>query len=119
MANYAAKHAQAYARLAKDGAEVTFKAGSEGTYNPDGSWTDNAVANVAGNAAELPGEVQEYEALELIGKDAVTLLFVPATIGQLPGLGYAATWRGKTRTVRRVAPIAPAGVAIMARVVLA
>lgn len=93
--------------------------GGGGTYDPDAGWQENPEAGVNGKAVELPGEAQEYEALELIGTDAVTLLFVPTVMGELPRLGYDGTWAGKVRTVRQVFPIRPAGTALLARVVMA
>lgn len=113
-------HARVLRSLQGRGAAVRFSAGvTGGVYDPQtDTWSGGQVVAVEGIAVEVPGDLQEYEALEVIGKGATTLTFVPTTFGQAPGKGSAVQWAGRTRTVRAVRPVQPAGQAIAARVVL-
>lgn len=118
MADYSAEHARAYRQVTRKGTDVVFNPSDSDTYSGSGEWTDGASDTIAGKAVEIPGDPAEYEPLELIGKDAATLMFVPTTIGSIPQQGFTATWAGKVRTVKQSFPFRPAGVAIMAKVIL-
>lgn len=80
------------------------------------------LVTITGSAIQVRGRRDTYRALELIQSRAPSLLFAPTTYGQLPQPGDVVTWPavgGSQYTVRDVEPIAPDGVAIMARVVIA
>ncbi len=98
---------------------VTFSSTSPGTYNAaTDTWSGGSTSTVTGRAFQKRGNPKVYEALKLIEADALTLLFIPTTYGQLPGLGWTVVWGGLTYTVRSILPIAPDSVAIGATIVV-
>jgi hypothetical protein len=119
--DYVAKHAKALAKLQEDGVPVVFvdEVIDASHYNPltDGQ-TDPTVESVPGNAVEIPGNPEEYEKLELIVYQTITLLFVPTVMGQTPKIGNRVVWAGELRTVKYHFPIRPAGVLIADRVLI-
>ena len=68
---------------------------------------------VDGTAVEISGDVSEYERMNLILKDPVTLLFVPDTDRQEPANESGLVWRGKQRQVRKVLTLATGAKVIM------
>ena len=72
MTKYAAEHSGAYADIKDAGAEVSFT---------------KKTTIVSGVALQVKGDPEEYEALKLIEKAALTLLFVAETYGDSPPLG--------------------------------
>ncbi|MBA3890494.1 MAG: hypothetical protein H0X64_08180 [Gemmatimonadaceae bacterium] len=121
---YAAEHADALAELRAAGAPVTFTSWTPGVYDPSTATRSARVPiTVTGYALRVKPSSQldraKYQALELITSEAVTLLFAPDEYGRLPELGATADFAGVRYTVRDREPIAPDGVAIMARIVVA
>lgn len=116
---YVAEHADALQKVDEKGAPVTFTKETPGTYDAE---TDEFVGptqtTVQGHAVEIPGDPEMYEQLELILSQAITLLFVPTTIGQLPSVESTVIWAGKVFTVKEFVPIRPDGTAIAARVIV-
>lgn len=103
--DYVAKHTKALQKVRDNGAPVTF------------SQPYPATGNITGQAVELPGDPEEYQALELIGQEPITLFFVPDVFGDSPALRSVVPWAGKDRVVARIFPIRPDGTMIAARVV--
>lgn len=115
--DYTADHAAALAEIREAGAAVTF---TKTTYLEDlatGTQT-RSEASVAGYAAEMPGDPEQYERLHLTEKEAPTLLFVSTTLGDVPESDAEVTWRGRVHTVREILPLAPAGTPIRFRIVI-
>ena len=102
---------------------VTFAHVVPGAYDPETeTWGAPTTTTVTGAAIRVRGVPETYRAPTLIESQAPTLLFTPTTYGELPALGDTVTWPpvgGTTYTVRDINPIAPDGVAIMARIVVA
>ncbi len=71
MTKYATEHSGAYADIKEAGAEVSFK---------------KKTTTISGVALQVKGDPEEYEALKLIEKAALTLLFVAETYGDSPPL---------------------------------
>ena len=70
----------AYADIKDAGAEISFK--------------KKSTTIVSGVALQIKGDPEEYEALKLIEKAALTLLFVSETYGDSPPLGSFCEWGG-------------------------
>lgn len=113
---YAPKHAAAAAMVKQKGAAVTFTRITQ-AYDPVAGTTTPSESTVAGHAVGTRGDPIRYQALGLVESNAPTLLFVPATYGELPSPGDTVVWGGVIHTVRDVTPAAPDGTAILARVV--
>lgn len=77
-----------------------------------------SVTTVTGAALQVHGDPQQYERMKLTEKKPLTLLFAPDTYGTLPSLGSELAYQGDGYVVRSVDPVAPDGVAIIAKVVL-
>lgn len=118
--SYAEDAASAVADLSEAGAAVTFTLTAPGTYTEStDTFSAGSTTTVAGYAVEVPGDPRAYAALELIQRDARTLLFASSTYGSTPGLGATLTWAGATFTVRSVQRVAPDGTAVVSTVVVA
>ncbi len=118
--SYAPEHASALADVTAAGSAVTFTWRTPGVHDPaTDTFTTAATVTVAGYALRVRGDPDRYRALSLVEAQAPTLLFTPTTYGALPALGASVTWGGTVYTVRDVAPLAPDGTAILARVVVA
>jgi hypothetical protein len=105
--------------LARKGCAVTFTHSTAGTYDPiTERSTPPTTATVAGSAMQIDGDPDLYTALNLIESDNPTLLFTPAVRGALPLLGWTVAWGGETLTVKNIKPLAMAGVATAARIVV-
>lgn len=81
------------------------------------------TADCPGWAIEVKSDEKDFRLLgfepgEIIAKRPATLLFAPATYGELPALGASVTWAGAGRAVMGILPLRPDGVVIMARVVI-
>jgi hypothetical protein len=117
--DYTQKHLDALEKVTEKGAPVSFDAEGTGAYD---ELTDTEVevpgSSVAGFAVEIPGNADEYEALELIGHEAVTLFFVPTVMGQKPAKNSKVNWAGALRTVKENFPIRPAGVYFAGRIIV-
>ena len=96
---------------------VTFTRTTQ-TYNPTTGVTTSATSTVAGHAIRVRGDTETYRALSLIQSEAPTLLFTPATYGEVPQPGDAVTWAHVDYRVRDVNPLEPDGVVILARVII-
>jgi hypothetical protein len=117
--DYATKHAKALQKVLDRGAPVTFEFTNPGELDDStGTYGNPTTTSVAGQAAEIPADADEYNKLNLIEQSTVTLMFVPTTIGELPKLLSTVDWAGSKRRAEYVFPIRPAGVAIAARVLV-
>ena len=103
MTKYGAEHSGAYADVKDAGAEISFKKRS---------------MTVSGFALQIKGDPEEYEALKLIEKAALTLLFVSETYGDSPPLGASCEWGELRYQVEAIRKLAPDGTAILSRVVV-
>ena len=103
MTKYAAEHSGAYADIKDAGAEISFKKKS---------------TTISGVALQIKGDPEEYEALKLIEKAALTLLFVAETYGEFPPLGASCEWGEMRYQVEATRKVAPDGTAILSRVVV-
>ena len=77
------------------------------------------VTTVTGEAIQVRPSLQRYQALGLVLATMPTLFFTPTTYGEVPKPGDTVEWADETYTVRDVDPIAPDGVVIAARIVVA
>lgn len=117
--SYAADAASALADIAAAGTAVSFVKSRPGTNTPTtGRYSAPSTSTVSGSAVRVKGNPKTYEALKLVEAEAPTLLFAPTTYGQLPELGAVVSWGGVSYTVKDVAPVAPDGNAIIARIVV-
>jgi hypothetical protein len=117
VSQYTAVASRALASVKRKGVAVTF---AETVRTHDGA-TETftaSVVTVAGYAVRIPARPDTYERLGLIQSTAPTLLFTPATYGEVPALGATVSWSGKTLTVADVNPLEPDGTVILAEVVV-
>ena len=103
MTKYAAEHSGAYADIQDAGAEVSFT---------------KRTTIVSGVALQVKGDPEEYEALKLIEKAALTLLFVAETYGDSPPLGAFCEWGSQRYQVEAIRKLAPDGTAVLSRVIV-
>lgn len=116
----ASLYAKALGKLKARGAiAVAFTVVTPGAFDPL-TETDSppTSSTVSGWAVELPGDPEEYAAMELIGTEAITLMFAPDTLGDKPPLGSSIEWAGAARTVKQTFPIRPFGDLVAAKVIL-
>ena len=73
---------------------------------------------VSGFALQVKGDPEEYEALKLIEKATLTLLFVAETYGDSPPLGASCEWGEMRYQVEAIRKLAPDGVSILSRVIV-
>ena len=73
---------------------------------------------VSGVALQIRGDPEEYEALKLIQKEALTLLFVAETYGESPPLGASCEWGSQRYQVEAIRKLAPDGTAVLSRVIV-
>ena len=100
---YAAEHSGAYSDIQDAGGEVSFT---------------KRTTIVSGVALQVKGDPEEYEALKLIEKAALTLLFVAETYGDSPPLGASCEWGGLRYQVEAIRKLAPDGTAVLSRVIV-
>lgn len=113
-------HLVAKTAAQKDGAAVTFTLTSPGIEDPEaGTWSSGSTSTVTGYASRVRGDVERYQALNLIEAEAPTLEFAPDTYGDLPALNSSVSWGGVSYFVRDIDPVAPDGSVISARVIVA
>ena len=116
--DYVAKHSSALAKVRDAGVLVSFDTVTPGVYDPTTDTQDPPVrSSVEGYAVEIPGDPEEYKALELIPAHPITLMFVPNVLGETPVIGSTITWAGELRTVNQQFPIRPAELTIASRVI--
>lgn len=123
---YDATATRALGTITRKGAPVTFTfARGDGTYLADIDFESYAgPVSVFGYAirdettAAPAGAPITREGGTLIETESPVLLFAPSTPGQLPAEGMLVAWGGHTYSVVSVDPIAPAGKAVIARVVV-
>lgn len=115
--SYATAHSRVLALVKRKGAAVTFTRTTQ-DYDPETGVKTPSTVTVQGQAAQVEGEPERYQALGLVASQAPTLLFVPATYGDEVDPGDTVSWGGKTWTVRDVEPIAPDGTVIAQSVVV-
>jgi hypothetical protein len=119
--SYVAVHAKALNRMrSKQAVTVTFVGPVEGEYDPE---TDTYLPpgedrSVMGLALELPGNAEEYAALELILQRPITLFFVPFARGAAPAHDSQVLWAGEARAIKQSFPVRPDGIYIGARLIL-
>lgn len=118
--DYSPVHAKALQKVQDKGAPAVFYLRDPGDYDPDqDKYPDpSETGTVEGSAVELPGDPEEYAAMDLIPTAVLTLFFVPDTFGEAPPLSAVILWAGAKRTVRAIIPIRPAGELIAARVIV-
>jgi hypothetical protein len=117
--DYVAKHASALAKLKVDGIAADFSQTIPGIYDPiTDTTTPPTVIPTPGYGVEIPGTPVEYGAMELIGVNALTIMWVPTTYGDQPNLEAQIVWHGVLRTIYQVFPIAPIGPLIAAKIVI-
>lgn len=105
--------------VTRKGAAVVFSHTEPGSYDQSADTTTApATSAVAGHAMEIDGDPELYTALELLTTQSPTLLFVPDTPGQLPGLGWTVFWGGETFTVKNITRLAMNGTPVAARIVV-
>lgn len=106
--------------LADAGASVTFTQQTPGVYDEASDvFTGATTVTVTGSAMEVGGDPDVYAALELIQREARTLLFSSSTYASVPALGASVTWGGAVYTVRSVDAVSPDGNAIISTIVVA
>ena len=91
------------------------------TTDPVTGLSTTSSSTITGSAIQVRGDAQRYDALGLKLDTMPTLFFSPTTYGNEPLPGDTVTWpasNGDVYTVRDVAPIAPDGVLIAARIVI-
>jgi hypothetical protein len=118
---YEKLHSKSLQRLRKaEGVEVAFVSGGEAVYDPEmDEYTETPEgSSVVGLAVELPGNPEEYAALDLLLYRPITLFFVPYTHGEAPGHASHVFWAGKDRAIKQSFPVRPDGVYIGARLIL-
>ena len=103
MTKYGTDHAGAFADIKDAGAEVSFK---------------KKTTTINGVALQVRGDPEEYEALKLIEKATLTLLFVAETYGDSPPLGASCEWGELRYQVEASRKLAPDGVSILSRVIV-
>ena len=103
MTKYGAEHSSAFQDVKDAGAEVSFT---------------KRTTIVSGVALQIKGDPEEYEALKLIEKAALTLLFVSETYGDSPPLGASCEWGELRYQVEAIRKLAPDGTAILSRVIV-
>jgi hypothetical protein len=118
MSVYTAEHAGAAADVRSAGAPVVWTMAAPSAYDAaTGLVGAPTVTEIAGYALRTRGNPARYRELGLVETEAPTFLFVAATFGALPALGGTMRFGGHTYTARDIEPLAPDGVAILARVV--
>jgi hypothetical protein len=119
MIEYAEIHAEVEDDFRDFGASCTFTHTSAGTHDETtDEFSDPVTTTVAGRAVSVSGNGERYKQLVLVKTEVLTLLFWPATFGAKPLAGYSVTWSGDVYTVDHVAQVAPAGDAIISRVLV-
>ena len=103
MTKYGAEHSSAFQDVKDAGAEVSFT---------------KRTTIVSGVALQIKGDPEEYEALKLIQKAALTLLFVAETYGESPPLGASCEWGQLKYQVEATRKLAPDGTAVLSRVIV-
>ena len=103
MTKYAAEHSSAFQDVKDAGAEVSFT---------------KRTMTVSGVALQIKGDPEEYEALKLIEKATLTLLFVAETYGDSPPLGAFCEWGELRYQVEATRKLAPDGVSILSRIIV-
>lgn len=118
---YGATAAGVYDTIAGVGAPVTFTRATPGIYSATADTrTDASTQTVTGVAVRVRGEPSRYRALSLVESEAPTLLFKPTALyAAAPDVGDSVSWAGDTYLVRDVDPVAPDGVLVVARVIVA
>ena len=103
MTKYAAEHSSVFQDIKDAGARVSFT---------------KKTMTISGVALQVKGDPEEYEALKLIQKAALTLLFVAETYGEFPPLGASCEWGELRYQVEATRKLAPDGVPILSRVII-
>ena len=103
MTKYGAEHSSAFQDVKDAGAEVSFR---------------KKTTTVSGVALQIKGDPEEYEALKLVKREALTLLFVAETYGESPPLGASCEWGGLRYQVEATRKLAPDGTAVLSRVIV-
>lgn len=118
-------HASAVESIREEGQPVTFTLTTPGAHDAATETFGPAVTDTCdGWAIEVKSDEKDFRSIgfepgEILARHPATLLFAPATYGELPALGASVTWAGAGRAVVGMLPLRPDGVVIMARVVIA
>lgn len=115
----ALRHRHALVRIKERGVPVTFREDDD-TFDPStDSVTDVSTASVVGHAIELDGDPASYREASLTESNPLTLLFIPDRLGDAPSLHSRVKWNGEVKTVKKRKLIAPQGVVVAAKVIVA
>lgn len=116
---YVADHASALADVQAAGAAVTFTPAGGGTFTPGtGVLAVSTATAIGGYAIRAKGNPQTYRELGLSEAENPTLFFVPSIYGDRPVLAARVVFGGLTYAVKSIAPVAPDGTLIAARVIV-
>lgn len=122
--SYVTRHDAMLARVALQGAAITFSkpttsSNNAATYESgsDTAATPPATTVVSGRAMAA-SDSRSYEANSNVQQAVLELLFVPDIYGTLPAPGATATWNGVDIVIATVGAIAYDGVAIGARIAM-
>lgn len=104
---------------------VTFTRTIPGTYNAaTDSWVGASTSSITGNAIQVKGDPQRYEALGLTLSTMPTLLFAPtgyplrAFTPEFVMPGDYVEWNGILATVKDVSTVSPDGTVVIARIIV-
>lgn len=122
---FADEHAAALEAIQEEGRPATFLRTTR-TEDPDTGQTVPSTSSVSGYAIRVKGDPLRFQALGIVERDVVVLLFAASTFGDEVRPGDTVRWpdtglpgSGKAYTVRDVDAVAPDGPSIIARVTVA
>jgi len=119
MGKFAEEHASALADVGDAGASVTFTLEVTQYNESTGRLSRSSPTVVPGVAMRVEGDPDLFAESGLRITDAVQLMFVASTYGDVPPMGATCTWEGRVHTVKNRRPFAPDGVAIYTDVLVA
>lgn len=104
--NREARRVSVLRRMLEVGKSVQFVK-ETGDYDDTTDTPSNPVdITVDGTAIEISGDFTEYERMNLIKQDPVTLLFIPDTDREEPAAESGILWEGRQFKVRKVRTLA-------------
>lgn len=117
---FARAHASALAKVQAKGQPVVFTRTGVSAYDDATDvTTPGADITIAGFAIAVAKNPTLYQSLGLVMTDAPLLEFVASSYGDKVPMGATVAWGGATYTVKSVLPVAPDGVPILSKVVVA
>lgn len=124
MIDFTAIHGQVATAFDVVGTAVSITFAAPTGYDPTtGTFSGTGSTTVVGKAVAVrPNAVRpdmdRYRDLGLVKANAITLLFWPTTYGEQPEADYTVTWGGNGYVVNAVDLVAPAGSALVMRVIV-